>query len=62
MLHILEHNMHPFLCFQGVLACVQKRGQGNKLALVCSCGENVGDFVAYKKELKYWLDLGKVKR
>jgi hypothetical protein len=41
---------------------VQKRGQGKKLSLVCSCGENIGDFVAYRKELKYCLDLEKVKR
>jgi hypothetical protein len=54
--------MHPFLSFKGVLDCVQKRGQGSKLALVCSCGKNVGDFVAHKKKLKYCLDLGRIKR
>jgi hypothetical protein len=33
-----------------------------KLALVCACGENVGEFVAHRKDLKYCLDLKKVKR
>jgi hypothetical protein len=48
--------------FLGVLDCVQKTSQGKKVALTCSCGENVGEFIASKKELKYCLDLEKVRR
>ena len=50
------------LSLQGISDRVQKTGEGKKCALVCSCGECVGEFITYRKGLKYCLDLQKVRR
>jgi hypothetical protein len=54
--------MSNIISSEGVLDCVKEINQGKNLILVCSCGENIGEFIAYRKELKYCLDLKKVRR
>jgi hypothetical protein len=54
--------MSNIVSFEGVLDCVKNTSNGKNFMLVCSCKENIGEFVAYKKELKYCLYLKKVRR